>query len=88
MNDPAKPHTHWLDEPRNVKRLWRGSLVVLALTVVAELFAPLHPHFEIEAIPGFNALFGFLSCAAMIVVAKLLGFLIKRPDTYYGADDE
>lgn len=88
MNDLAKPHTHWLDEPRNVKRLWRGFLVVLALTVVAELVVSLQPHFEIEAFPGFNALFGFLSCAAMIVVAKLLGFLIKRPDTYYGADDE
>lgn len=88
MNDPAKPRTHWLDEPRNVKRLWRGFLVVLALTVAAEFTVSLHPHFEIEALPGFNALYGFISCAAMIVVAKVLGFVIKRPDTYYGADDE
>ena len=36
---------HWLDEPRNVKRLWRGFLVVLALTVLAELLVHLHPHF-------------------------------------------
>ena len=34
MNDK----THWLDEPRNVKLLWRGFLGVLALTVVAEFF--------------------------------------------------
>lgn len=88
MNESAKPRAHWLDEPRNVQRLWRGFLVVLALTVVAELFVPLHPHFEIEAVPGFNALYGFLTCAAMIVVAKVLGFLIKRPDTYYEVDDE
>jgi hypothetical protein len=33
-------------------------------------------------------MYGFFSCAAMIVVAKLLGLLLKRPDTYYGADDD
>ena len=79
---------HWLDQPRNVKRLWRGFLVVLALTVLAELFIPLHPHFEIESIFGFNAWFGFGVCAAMIVGAKALALLLKRRDSYYGQQDE
>ena len=82
------PRNHWLDEPRNVRRLWRGFLVLLALTVVAEFFITLHPHFEVESLPAFYAVFGFLACAAMIVVAKILGMLLKRPDTYYGAGDE
>ena len=43
----------------------------------------LHPHFAIESVFGFNAWFGFLACAAMIVVAKALALLLKRPDTYY-----
>jgi hypothetical protein len=84
MND--KPH--WLDEPRNVKRLWRGFLVVLALTVLAELLVHLHPHFEIESVFGFHAWFGFMACAAMIVVAKALALVLKRPDTYYGKRDD
>ena len=88
MSEPVKAPAHWLDEPRNVKRLWRGFLFLLVLTVVAEFVVTLHPHFEIEALPGFNAAYGFLTCAAMILVAKVLGFLIKRPDTYYEADDE
>ncbi len=74
---------HWLDQADNVKMLWRGFLVVLALTVVAEWFVPLHPHFEIESVFGFNAWFGFLVCAAMIVFAKGLALLLKRPDTFY-----
>ena len=79
---------HWLDEPRNVRGLWRAFLAVLVLTVVAEFVVPANPHFAIEALPGFNAAYGFLACAAMIVVAKLLGLLLKRPDQYYeGADD-
>ena len=39
---------HWLDQPRHVKLLWRGFLAVLALSVLAEFFVPLHPHFEID----------------------------------------
>ena len=79
---------HWLDEPRNVRRLWRGFLVVLALTVLAELAVELHPHFEVEGLFGFHAAYGFLACLAMILVAKGLGLLLKRPDDYYEARDE
>lgn len=79
---------HWLDEPRNVQRLWRGFLAVLALTVLAEAVVVLHPHFGIDGLFGFHAWFGFLSCAAMIVVAKGLALALKRPDTYYGPQDD
>lgn len=79
---------HWLDQPRNVKRLWRGFLVVLALTVLAEWVGQLHPKFEIESVFGFGAWFGFMACAVMIVVAKALALALKRRDTYYGKRDD
>ena len=79
---------HWLDDPAHVKLLWRGFLVVLALTVAAELVVHLHPHFEIESVFGFSAWFGFGACAAMIAVAKGLALVLKRPDTYYGKHDD
>jgi len=85
---PMKDKPHWLDQPHNVKRLWRGFLVVLVLTVVAELWVHQHPHFEIDAIYGFNAWFGFMVCAAMIVVAKALALWLKRPDSFYGRDHD
>lgn len=77
---------HWLDKPQNIQKLWRGFLLVLVLTVVAELFVDLHPHFEIEGWMGFNAAYGFSTCLLMIVAAKLLGVLFKRPDTHYEGD--
>ncbi|MEO7246021.1 MAG: hypothetical protein ABIX12_12865 [Rubrivivax sp.] len=79
---------HWLDHPRNVKRLWRVFLGVLALTVLAELAVQQHPQFGIDALFGFNAWFGFGACAAMIVAAKGLALLLKRPDSYYGKRDD
>jgi len=78
---------HWLDRPRNVKRLWRGFLAVLVLAVLAQLAIMLHPHFAVEGVFGFAAWYGFGSCVLMIVAARLLGLWLKRPDDYYGDGD-
>ena len=38
---------------------------------------------------AFGAVYGFLSCLAMVLVAKGLGYLLKRPHDYYReADDD
>lgn len=79
-------HEHWLDDPSNVRKLWRGFLVILALTVVAGYFVDLHPHFEIERWFGFSAAYGFVTCLLMIVGAKVLGIFLKRGDAYYAKD--
>ena len=74
---------HWLARPRTVSRLWFLFAAILAITVLAEFFIEPHPHFAVERIFAFNALYGFLACAALILVAKALGLLLKRRDTYY-----
>jgi hypothetical protein len=66
--------------------LWKIFIAVLVLTLVAEPLVEWHPHFAVERLPGFNAVYGFVACAALILVAKAIGLLVKRPDTYY--DDE
>lgn len=78
---------HWLDQPRNLKLLWRAFLGVLVATVLAELLVHLHPHFEVESLFAFHAWYGFLACAMMIIVAKVLALLLKRRDTYYDGSD-
>ncbi len=75
--------SHWLDDPANVRRLWRAFVCVLVLLVLAETAIELHPRFALERVLAFHAWFGFLSCAVMIAVAKLLGAVLKRPDDYY-----
>jgi hypothetical protein len=79
---------HWLDEPRHVRLLWRLFLGMLAATVVAELAVSLHAHFGVDGLFAFHGVYGFLACLAMILVAKGLGALLKRPDDYYGGGDD
>lgn len=65
------------------RSLWIAFVAVLALTIAAQPFVEWHPHFAVESLFGFNALYGFLACAALILVAKAIGLLVKRPEDYY-----
>ncbi len=74
---------NWFYRKSSIKKLWIGAIVILALTVLAEVFVVLHPHFKVEGFFVFHAIYGFLTCVAMVIFAKVLGFLIKRKDDYY-----
>ncbi|WP_197911793.1 hypothetical protein [Kineobactrum salinum] len=56
---------------------------MLLLIVLLQLLIPVKGYFGIDSWFGFGALFGFLSCVLMVIVAKLLGAILKRPDDYY-----
>lgn len=79
---------HWLYREENRIKLWLIQLLILALALLPEFFLHHHPHFEeqgmsIDASWGFFAWYGFLTCAAMVAAAKILGIFLKRKDTYY-----
>jgi hypothetical protein len=78
---------HWLTRPQTVRRLWWISGVILALTVVAQFFVPIKGKFALESSFGFAAWFGFFACVAMVLVAKALGWWLKRPQDHYAEDD-
>lgn len=80
---PAGADEHWLARPTTIRRLWVGFCIVLALTVLAQLAIGIKGYFGVDGWFGFGAGFGFLSCLAMVLVAKGLGVLLKRPEDYY-----
>ena len=81
MNHEAQ--LHWLVKPSNIKILWRVGLFILAALVLSDLIIHTHSAFGIDGSFGFYSWYGLLTCFAMIVFAKLLGFFLKRKDTYY-----
>lgn len=78
----------WLSRPETIRRLWQAFAVVLTLTVLAELRVSHEGHFAVERLFGFNAAYGFLACAALILLAKAIGLALKRPEAYYDEPDE
>lgn len=74
---------HWLVRARTIRLLWIGSVIVLTALVLLDLVVPHHPHFGLDGTFGFGAWYGFAACVALVLAAKALGFILKRPDTYY-----
>ena len=74
---------HWLVRPSTIRLIWIVSWVVLALTVAAQLFIQVKGYFGPDGWLGFGALFGFGSCVAMVAGAKVLGWVLKRDESYY-----
>ncbi|MGB5511725.1 MAG: hypothetical protein WBM87_08470 [Woeseiaceae bacterium] len=85
MNDE---NLHWLVRPTTIRKLWWGFSIVLGLTVAAQLLIYVKGYFGADGWFGFGAAFGFLSCLAMVLVAKGLGFVLKRDEDYYAAGDD
>lgn len=79
---------HWLARPENIRKLWWGFGVTLALTVLAQIFIKVKGYFVVDGWFGFGALFGFVSCFLMVVVAKGLGLFLKRDEDYYRKGEE
>ncbi len=78
---------HWLTRPATIRKLWWAFGIVLALTVLAQVFIPVKGKFPLEDTFAFGAWYGFLACVAMVFAAKILGWWLKRPEDYYGEAD-
>jgi len=74
---------HWLVRPATIRKMWIFGIIFLVLLTLADLTFHGHPHFEIDGTFGFFSWYGFATCAAMVVGAKLLGIFLKRGDDYY-----
>ncbi|MEE4173698.1 MAG: hypothetical protein V2I57_05545 [Xanthomonadales bacterium] len=78
---------HWLTRPRTIRRLWWVFSAILALTVIAQWFIPIKGKFPLESTFAFAAWYGFACCVAMVLIARVLGWWLKRPESYYAEDD-
>ena len=78
----------WLVRPASIRLLWRVFGSVLALTVVAQAFIKVKGDFGVDGWFAFGAIYGFLCCLAMVLVAKVLGYLVKRDEQYYRAESD
>ncbi len=71
---------------QSLKRWFYAGLVLIALAEIALplIFDGSESHFSFENFPAWGSLYGLISCAAIIVVSKLIGKLwLMRGEDYY-----
>ena len=74
---------YWLDDKRNVTKIYIGVWIACALLLVAEIFVHLHGHFEVENLFGFYGFFGFVGCVGLVLGAKVMRVVLMREEDYY-----
>jgi len=74
------------DNPRNVRLVVRGLLWACILLVGLELVVHRHLSHAWEALFGFYALYGFVACVLLVLLAKEMRKMLMRDEDYYERD--
>lgn len=74
----------WVDRPGSVRKIIIALTLVCAVLFLLDFTYTKHAHFDVEYIPGFYGIYGFVMFTGLIIAAKILRSIIKRPEDYYG----
>ncbi|MCD5412429.1 hypothetical protein M1M87_00555 [Thermodesulfovibrionales bacterium] len=79
-----KKEPDFFDKPKNIKILKIIFYISLVVVFIVGFLIP-PALFLGMYVPAFYALFGFISCILIIVIAKALGhkWLLRRKEDYY-----
>lgn len=77
---------NFIGDEKNAKTNKLILYVILVVVFAADFFVPReHAHYIWDKIPGWGAVYGFVSCVLIIVVSKFFGHqgkLMKKEDYY------
>lgn len=77
------PEKHIWDDPRNVKRFLWVIYAICAGLVIADFIVHRHLVHPWEGLPGFYAIYGWVACVTLVLVAKQLRKILIRAEDYY-----
>lgn len=86
MNDGDKRFL--FDDPRNVRRVVRALLYFCVFLVGLEVVVHRHLYHEWESLFGFYAIYGFVACVLLVLLAAELRKLIMRDEDYFERHDD
>jgi len=86
MHEPGQKQ-HLFDNPRNVSRLLGGFYAVCLFLLVLDFILHRHVAHTWESLTGFYALFGFVACVTLVLIAKQMRKIVMRKEDYYDVDE-
>jgi hypothetical protein len=73
----------FFDKPNNIKWLLRVFYFICVLLVALDFIVHRHIYLDFEKIPTFYALYGFVACVVLVLLAKIMRLMLMRSETYY-----
>ena len=87
-NDPVPEKVHIFDKPKNVKRVIWSLYFICGVLLLLDFF--IHRHhsfaegvFSAEGWLGYYAIYGWVACVLLVLIAKQMRKVIMRKEDYY-----
>ncbi len=78
-----KQKTYPFDNPRNVRRVVLGLVAVCVILAGLDLVLHRHVYHPWENMIGFYAVYGFVACVLLVLLAKEMRKMLIRKEDYY-----
>lgn len=82
-----KEKVYLFDNKKNVQKVLYSLYLACAILLATDFFYPRHTIHPWEGLIGFYALYGFLGCVVLVLVAKAMRKVVMRKEDYYHVDD-
>lgn len=84
MQEPHNNETpDFFDRPETVTWILRVFYALCVLLVVLDFVVHRHIYVYFEELPTFYALYGFVACVVLVLLAKIMRVLLMRDEDYY-----
>lgn len=83
----------FFDKKENIRLILRVFYALCALLFAADFVVHRHVYHRWESLPGFYAVFGFVACVVLVLLATQMRKALMRDEDYYdktegGASDD
>ncbi|MFC3123409.1 hypothetical protein [Agaribacter flavus] len=82
-NKQIDNQTDFFDKPQNIKIMMLAFYALCVLLVVLDFIVHRHVYVDFEKVPTFYALYGFIACVVLVVLAKIMRKAVMRDENYY-----
>ncbi|MEN8130836.1 MAG: hypothetical protein ABFS45_11710 [Pseudomonadota bacterium] len=84
MPDKQNAEKQYLfDNPRNVSRFLTGFYIVCGILLLLDFVFHRHTTHPWENLSGFYAIYGFVACVLLVLIAKEMRKVLMRKEDYY-----
>lgn len=80
QNDDTKG---FFDKPENIRKLLKIFYGICILLVMVDFIVHRHIYHSWEKIPAFYAVYGFVGCVVLVLIAKEMRKFLMRGEDYY-----
>lgn len=73
----------FFEKEKNISRMLKVFYVICGLLVAADFIVHRHTYHSWEQIPAFYAIYGFVGCVVLVLIAKEMRKVLMRSEEYY-----